>query len=66
MARFKIKFTEYVEGEQRCEAIVEASDREEAIKKLYDRQITSYLVVKKDLEETIGPDTISEITELKR
>ena len=56
--RFKVKFIQYVEGEETAEAIVEAETQEEALKKVEARDFTMYVVVKQNCERSIFDEYI--------
>lgn len=61
MKKFKIHFTQHVEGVERCEAIVMADDSVGAISKFRERDFTTYLVTKQEVERVTGEDYITDI-----
>lgn len=48
--RFKFDFTQSITGVQKCEAIIQAETIEEARLRLYNRDFTTYIIIKQDTE----------------
>jgi len=65
MNKYKIKFTQYVEGEEDCECVVEAKSREDALKQLWSRNFTMYVVTKQRCERNIIEDVVQELEEVE-
>lgn len=61
MTRFKIYFTQAVQGIEHCEAVVEAESSVEALEKFRERDFTIYLCTKADLDRVTDEDSVDNI-----
>lgn len=64
MKRFKFQFTQFVKGVEHCEVIIEANNQVEALSKFEDRDFTTYLCTKQEVERVAETDSIESFVEV--
>jgi hypothetical protein len=62
--RYRFKFQQHVNGIEMCEAVIDAENQALAINKWLNREFTTYLIMKQDVERALVEDFVPEITEI--
>lgn len=60
--KYKFKFQQHVNGIETCEAIIDADNKTEAFNKYSNREFTTYLIIKQDVERALVEDFNPEVT----